>query len=155
MKKLISLMICFIMLFSCTCFADVNFNPDDYTDEELGEIYGIISEKLYSCVEVPAGIYVVGKDLPAGLYTILSNSDLDDSDSDNFSHVAVFNNMDEYNQSGGDFFGDESPAVMACNTLWNGMSMELTDDMVLVVKMGIAGLSKTKSSIFASFWEND
>lgn len=153
MKKLISLMICFILLFSCTCFADVNFNPDDYTDEELGEIYGIISEKLYSCVEVPAGIYVVGKDLPAGLYTILSSSDLNDNDK--FSHVAIFNNMDEYNQSGGEFFSDDSPAVMACNTQLGGMSMELTDDMVLVVKMRVAGLRKTKSSIFASFWEDD
>lgn len=153
MKKLIALVVGIVLIFGNICFADVAFNPDEYTDEELGEIYSIISEKINGCVKVPAGMFVVGKDLPAGTYTVLSNDEVPDNEGDDFSHVAVFKNMEEYSENPDDFFGDDSLAVMACNTLWNGMSMELTDDMVIVVKMGMAGIRKANSGIFDSFWE--
>ncbi len=68
MKKFLALALalsCLAFLTS-TGFADVNFNVDDYTKEELIEIYGIIGKKLNECIVVPAGYYVVGKDLPVG-----------------------------------------------------------------------------------------
>lgn len=57
MKKILALALalsCLTFLTS-TGFADVNFNPDDYTKEELIEIYGIITKKLNECIIVPAG----------------------------------------------------------------------------------------------------
>ena len=115
MKKLIALVVGIVLIFGNICFADVAFNPDEYTDEELGEIYSIISEKINGCVKVPAGMFVVGKDLPAGTYTVLSNDEVPDNEGDDFSHVAVFKNMEEYSENPDDFFGDDSLAVMACN----------------------------------------
>ena len=154
MKKAITVIISMVLVVSMsTALADLNFNIDDYTEDELAEIYSIVSKKVMGCIRVPAGLYVVGKDFPAGTYSILSNRDVPDSTSDDFSHVAIFNNMEEYNKDPHNFFNDDSLAVIACNTLWGGMSCDMTDGMVLIVNMGKAGLSKVNSNIFDAFWK--
>lgn len=68
MKKFFSLLLCLLLLCS-TCYAEVDFNVDDYTDDELIEIMKIIYEAnaqlgyLYS-----NDVLVVGEDIPAGAY---------------------------------------------------------------------------------------
>lgn len=68
MKKFFSLLLCLLLLCS-TCYAEVDFNVDDYTDDELIEIMKIIYEAntqlgyLYS-----NDVIVVGEDIPAGAY---------------------------------------------------------------------------------------
>lgn len=153
MKKIASFVVLLAILFNCCAgYASVNFNADDYTADELAQIYSIVSEKVCGCVKIPAGIYVVGKDFPAGTYTVLSNNDVKDNSSNDFAHAAIFASMDEYNKDPQNFFDDDSLAVMACNTLWSGMSCEMTDGMVLAIKFGTIGLSKVNSNVFSSFW---
>ena len=155
MKKLVSLMLCLLLLCS-TCYAEVDFNVDNYTTEELAEIYSIVSEKLHGCIVVPAGYYVVGTDLPAGKYTILDNDDMPGEDPE-YAHVAVFRNMDDYNIEGVKhstwWFNEEHINVNACNTLWGGMTVELSDGMVLVVAVGNAGIRKVQTGIFDTLWD--
>lgn len=155
MKKVLSSIIALILLFSCTtCFAELNFNADDYSADELAQIYSIVAEKVFGCVKVPAGLYVVGKDLPAGTYTVLSNNDVPENTSEDFAHAAVFASMEDYNKEGNNsFFNDDSLSVSACNTLWSGMSGEWTDGMVLVVKFGKVGLTRVNKNIFDAFWD--
>lgn len=68
MKKFFSLLISLLLLCS-TCYGEVNFNVEDYTDDELIEIMKAISEAdsqlgyLYS-----NDVLVVGEDIPAGAY---------------------------------------------------------------------------------------
>jgi hypothetical protein len=64
------------MLFSITSYAEVDFNIDDYTDDELKEISQMITAKLNAPLIVPTGYYVVGQDLPAGRYTIVENDEM-------------------------------------------------------------------------------
>ena len=78
----------------------------------------------------------------------MSNSDVEGNSSNDFAHAAIFASMEEYKKNPDNLFNDDSLAVMACNTLWSGMSCELEDGMVLIVKFGIVGLSKANSSIF-------
>lgn len=155
MKKICSLLLCLLLICS-SCYAEVDFNVNDYTNEELAEIYSIVSNKLHECVLVPAGFYVVGTDLPAGKYTILSNSSLPVDDPE-YAHVAVFRNMDDYNIEGVKhstwWFNDEHINISACNTLWGGMTIELTDGMVIVVAIGTAGIRKVETGIFDAFWK--
>ncbi len=156
MKKILALVLalCSIGLLTSTSFADVNFNADDYTKEELMEIYGIIAKKLNECIVVPAGYYVVGKDIPVGKYTILKNSELPGDDPD-FSWVAIFDNEADYKKetSHWSWDSDESKCLQMCNTLWNGMTVELTEGQVLAVGFGTAGLKKADSGIFNSLWD--
>lgn len=155
MRKIGSLFLC-LLLFCSTCCAEVDFDVNKYTDEELAEIYGIVSDKLYECVLVPEGFYIVGQDLPAGKYTILDNSDLPVEDPE-YAHVAIFRNMDDYNIEGikhsSWWFNDEHININACNTLWGGMTVELTDGMVIVVAIGTAGIRKVEAGIFDAFWK--
>lgn len=152
MKKFFALLVVLFLLCSSST-AEVNFNPNDYTSEELAKIYSILSEKLFGCVIVPQGCYVVGTDLPAGKYAILKNSELPENNSE-FAHVAIFTSMDDYNKerSYWSWSSDESISIDFCNTLWNGLSCELTDGMVIAIGFGTAGLRKIESSIFNSFW---
>lgn len=154
MKRFVAFLCCFLLLCS-TCYAEVDFNVSDYTNEELAEIYSIVSDKLYGCIVVPAGYYVVGKDLPAGKYTILDNSDMPGEDPE-YAHVAVFRNMDDYNVEGVKhstwWFNDEHINIGACNTLWGGMTVELSDGMVIVVAIGNAGIRKVQTGIFDALW---
>ena len=155
MKRIIALVICGL-LFCCSIgYASSGFNVNDYSDEELARIYSAVSAKVFDCVRVPAGLYVVGKDLPAGVYTVLLNSEVAHNSDSDFSHVAVFNSMEDYKQDPDDFFSENSKAVIACNTIWNGFSYELTDGMVLAVKMGKAGITKHSKNLFAAFWDNE
>ena len=149
MKRLFALLICCLMLFSTTCFAEVDFNIDDYTDDELKEICQMITAKLNTPVIVPTGYYVVGEDLPAGRYTIVENDEMPDEE---YAHVAFFNSVDDYNSTN-DWFGDDSPTINACNTLWSGMTGDLTDGMVIAVKVGHAGIRKVSGGLFDSFWD--
>lgn len=151
MKKFIVVILAIFFVINATCLAEVDFNPDAYTADELAEIYSIVSEKVFDCVKVPAGLYVVGKDLPAGTYTVLANKEVPGNTSDDFAHAAVFASMEDYNKNSS-LFNDDSLHVMACNTLWSGMSGEWTDGMVLLVKFGKIGLSKVDNNIFNAFW---
>lgn len=154
MKKTIAIIISLLLVALISVAAgEVNFNVDDYTADELAEIYSIISEKVMGCIKVPVGLYVVGKDFPAGTYTILANNDVPENTFDDFSHVAIFPSMEEYNKDPDNFFDDGSLAIMACNTAWSSMSYEMTDGMVLVVRMGKISLSKVNSNIFDALWE--
>ena len=68
MKKFLSFLLCLLLLCP-TCCAAVDFNVEDYTDDELIEIMRLISEAdeqlgyLYS-----NDVLVVGEDIPAGAY---------------------------------------------------------------------------------------
>ena len=68
MKKFLGLLFCLLLLCS-TCYAAVDFNVEDYTDDELIEIMKAIAESdeqlgyLYS-----NDVLVVGEDIPAGAY---------------------------------------------------------------------------------------
>jgi hypothetical protein len=148
MKKLIVSILCCVMLFSITSYAEVDFNIDDYTDDELKEISQMITAKLNAPLIVPTGYYVVGQDLPAGRYTIVENDEMPDEE---YAHVAFFNSTDDYNNTD-DWFDDNSPVINACNTLWNGMTGDLTDGMVIAVKVGNAGIRKVSSGLFDTFW---
>lgn len=77
MKRIIVFVVCLLMITS-TAFAEI---PDisNLTDEELVSLNEAIIEKLLDSgylkeVTVPAGIYTVGKDIPAGSY-LVKNTD--------------------------------------------------------------------------------
>lgn len=72
MKKLLSLILALALLLPAAALADL---PDisGLTDDELLELnhqiqLRLFSEQLVNGVEVPAGEYTVGSDLPAGVY---------------------------------------------------------------------------------------
>ena len=141
------------MALPTSCSADTSFDISKYTDNELAEIYSAISSKLFDCIVVPQGIYVVGEDLPAGRYAILQNGDLP-GDDPQYSHVAIFSNMDDYKKESNNYswFEDDSICVDACNTIWGGINCELSDGMVIAVAFGTAGIRRHYSDLFASFW---
>lgn len=99
MKKCLVLLICLLLLGS-TCYASVNFNVEDYTDDELIEIVKAISEAdaqlgyLYS-----NDILVVGEDIPAGAYEFwVEEEDVGFVNTDNLDYHCV--------------------ATMLCNVKW-------------------------------------
>ncbi|MBQ4640927.1 MAG: hypothetical protein IJB69_10505 [Clostridia bacterium] len=67
MKKFFSFLLCFFLV--TNCYAEISFNVNDYTEDELIDIVNIISEHssklgyLYPNDEI-----VVGVDIPAGQY---------------------------------------------------------------------------------------
>ena len=68
MKKILSLLVCLILLCS-TCYAAVDFNVEDYTDDELIEIMKAIAEADSQLGYIYSNdILVVGEDIPAGAY---------------------------------------------------------------------------------------
>ena len=142
MKRITAFIVCILLLTCSLGYASeesaVNLNSD-YEPEEL---FKEVSRNIPEVVSVPAGLYIVGKDLPAGVYTVLKNSEVAGNSDEDFSHIAVFSSMEEYNKDPDNFFNDDSHALIACNTVWNGFSYELIDGMVLCVKMGKAGITK-------------
>lgn len=152
MKRFLAILCCLTML-CASSMAEVDFDVDDYSQSELAEIYSLVSEKLNDCVIVPQGFYIVGTDLPAGRYVVMRNSDLPGDDPE-FSWVAIFNNVDDYKKETSHWSWDseDSQCVDMCNTLWGGMTCELTDGMVLAVGFGTAGIRKVESGIFSAFW---
>ena len=152
MKRIICFLLLIVFSLTLTCTAAVDFDVSKYNSKELGEIYSIISQKLFDYIIVPQGYYVVGEDLPAGRYTILKNSDLP-NDAE-FSWVALFNSTDDYKNeiSHWSWDDDGSKCVTWINTLWNSLTYDLTDGMVIAVGFGTAGIRKVQTSIFSSFW---
>ena len=152
MRKLLIVCLCCALLLCPITHAEGVFNIDDYTPEQLEEIYGQVSEKLFDCIIAKQGIYVVGEDLPVGRYAIMKHGDLPDDAE--FCHMAIFSSMEDYKQDSkrGSFFDDDSSAIDACNTLWGGTTQNLTEGMVIVVAFGDCGIRKVNSSIFSAFW---
>lgn len=154
MKEKLLALLCILMLLSPICYAEVDFNVDDYSSAELAEIYSIVSEKINGFILVPEGYYVVGQDLPAGKYTILQCSEVSPDDFQN-SWTAIFANVDDYKAEGShwSWTDEDTRALEMCNTLWNGMTCELSEGMVLAVAVGPTGIRKVEASIFSSLWE--
>lgn len=154
MKKT-TIIACLILLICSVGYASESSSADVYSEYEIVKLFNEVSKKIPEVVRVPAGLYTVGKDLPAGSYTVLKNSEISYNTDNDISHVAVFNSMEEYKKDPENLFNDDSLALIACNTYWNGFSYELTDGMILYVKMGKAGIVKHSKNLFAAFWETE
>lgn len=154
MKKLLPFVLCIILISTTSCCYAASFNIDDYTSAELASIHGEISKELYDCIIVPQGFYVVGKDLPAGQYCILKNSELPGDDPE-YCWIALFNSKDDYlnETSYWSWDSEESKCVTWCNTLWGGETWELSEGMVIAIGFGTAGIRKVETSVFSSFWD--
>ena len=69
MKKIVALLVCLVCFFGGFAIAEVKFNADDYSDDELIDIMKAIYDAdtqlgyLYS-----NDVLLVGKDIPAGPY---------------------------------------------------------------------------------------
>lgn len=73
MKKVLVVIIALILVVSMSASADINLS--DMSFEELKALQQQITLALWACdewqeVEVPAGVYQIGKDIPAGKWTI-------------------------------------------------------------------------------------
>ena len=74
-RMLFSVFICIVLLsLAPACFAE-NYDFSDWTFEELVDLrdqinLALMSRPEYQSVEVPQGVYEVGKDIPAGKWTI-------------------------------------------------------------------------------------
>ena len=150
MKRIIALMLLGIM--SCSCaFADVNFDVDKYTTEELNEIYSIVSEKINGYVIIPDGHYVVGKDLPSGKYTFLCSDFLDEDLED--SIVLIYKNLEDYKSeiNSWEWMTEETKAEHVFYTYGLSLGCELTDGMVIGIT-GKAAVRKEESGLFSAFW---
>lgn len=154
MKKIISFLIFTSFLLSSSSLADGAYDLSTYSINELEAIYSIASNEAFGCVKVPSGLYIVGKDLPSGVYTVLKNSETPGNTQDDFSHVAIFNSIDDYKKDPNNIFNEGSYAIASCNTMWNGLSCELTNGMVLVVYLGIAGITKADNDLFSIFGDS-
>lgn len=102
MRRICSLLVCLFLLIT-NCYAEVNFNVNDYTDDELIDIMNAISEHesklgyLYPNEEV-----VVGVDIPAGIYEFwIEESDID------FSAKMIEQNLNYHCQN-----------TLLCMVLW-------------------------------------
>ncbi len=156
MKNRITVFVFCILLVSCSLgYASEDSTANSYSEYELIKLFNEVSKKTPEVVRIPAGLYIVGKDLPSGVYTILKNSEVAQNTDNDISHVAVYSSMEEYNKDPDNFFDDDSCTLIACNTFWNGFSYELTDGMILYVKMGKAGITKHSRNLFAAFWEKE
>ncbi len=155
MKRIIILIICILLCICSSGYASETLEANSYSDYELVRLYKEVSHKIFDPVKVPAGLYVVGKDLPSGFYTVLKNSEVPQSMDNDFCHVAVFSSMEEYKINPDNLFDEDSHALIACNTFWNGFSYELTDGMVLFIKMGKAGITRHSKNLFAVFWADE
>lgn len=114
MKKVISLFLCFVLL-SCALVlpSAAAENISDLTFDQLIELRRKIEKEIVSRPEwkevtVPAGIYKVGEDIPAGVYSIrLPNAD----GCENFSIWGV--EYENYRDGGGcimsELLDDENP----------------------------------------------
>ena len=155
MRRIIAITLTIFLFLCSSALADDPYNLENYSTSEIETIYSLASQEAFGCIKVPTGLYVVGKDLPSGIYTILENSDTPGNTQDDFSHVAIFNSIYDYQRDPYNIFDEGSYAITACNTLWNGLSCELIDDMVLVVYFGIAGITKANNNLFSVFWDSE
>lgn len=154
-KKIIAIVILISLFLNVSSFADGAYNLEKYSSTELEAIYSMASNEAFGCVKVPTGLYIVGKDLPSGIYTVLKNSDTPGNTQDDFSHVAIFNSIDDYKKDPNNIFNEGSYAIASCNTMWNGLSCELNDGMVLVVYLGLAGITKADDNLFSIIWDSE
>ncbi len=71
-----------------------------------------------------------------------------------YSWVAIFNNIDDYNTEKNYqvWSNDDTKSIDWCNTLWNGLTYELTEGMVVAVGFGTAGIRKVEAGLFDTFW---
>ena len=74
MKKLIALISVFVFLAS-VAFASSALDLSDFTDEEIMILHRAVLEEiqkrgLLKSATVPIGSYIVGKDIPAGSYSV-------------------------------------------------------------------------------------
>ena len=152
MKKLIISLTLILAVLASPAFGEVDFDAAKYSPDQLAEIYSIVSDKLFDCVIVPQGYYVVGEDLPAGRYTVVKNSELPEGSE--FSWVAIFNSIEDCKSEASywSWDDDDSKCITWVNTLWSGLTYDLTDGMVLAVGFGTAGIRKSQPSLFKSFW---
>lgn len=78
MKKLLSLLLAALLL--CSCFAVAEIDVSGMSYEELTELNRAVQLELFKKgalidgVKVPAGRYIVGEDIPEGVYRIESGS---------------------------------------------------------------------------------
>lgn len=102
MKRFFSLLLCLLLL-SSTCYAAVDFNAEDYSEDELIEIMKAICDAnsnlgyLYPNEEI-----LIGTDIPAGLYEFwIEESDI------SFSQEMIDRDLDYHCQ-----------ATLLCMVLW-------------------------------------
>ena len=151
MKRLIAFITMGIILLCSFAYAEVDFDVNKYTTEELNEIYSIVSEKLKGYVVIPDGYYVVGKDLPAGKYTFLCSDLLDEDLEDGI--VLIYNNAEDYKSeiNSWGWMAEDTKAEYVYYTFDLSLGCELTDGMVIGIT-GKAAVRKAESGLFSTFW---
>ena len=99
MKKLIILFMLLLTFLSVSCFAEnVPLDMSNYTDDELLSIIHFIEDELFrrggiNGVYVPAGEYLIGSDIPYGVYSIKFAEDSYDGFLEIFEGGTQFNNV--------------------------------------------------------------
>ena len=118
------------------------FKVSDYTDEELKDLYQIIVKKLESCdlpdQVLPGGIWVVGKDIPAGTY------DMKSSLKSNGNYTIMVNSSTNFRSSFADLlsifgYGDDGKEAL---------NVELQEGYIVVVEGCKAILSQSDDNVF-------
>lgn len=166
MKNILLMIACYLFALGPIAHAEIDFNIEAYSRTELAEIYAMVSQELFGSSMLPSGAYIVGRDIPAGRYTILSTAELqyegymkaaltgeevNDELLSEYAVVAVFNSASEYMRNSDSWKWlneDFNAAVHVCNTLLSGVTIELKDGMVLAVGYGRAAIRPFDGSIF-------
>ena len=78
MKKLISALLVIMMMLPVVCYAE-GIDLSSLTFDELKQLQSAIIQEMQSrdefkSVWVPMGVYAVGEDIPAGVYSFSSNN---------------------------------------------------------------------------------
>lgn len=73
MRKIVCIVMVFVALLSCIAFAEIDVS--DMSFSELVEARELITQAMWASdewqeVEVPAGLYQIGVDIPAGYWTV-------------------------------------------------------------------------------------
>lgn len=143
-------MIMGIILLCSFAYAEVDFDVNKYTTEELNEIYRIVSEKINGYVIIEDGYYVVGKDLPSGKYTFLCSDLLDEELDDGI--VLIYKNPEDYKSeiNTWEWMTEDTKAEYVFYTFDFSLGCELTDGMVIGVTGSVA-VRKAESGLFSAF----
>ena len=104
--KRIFVIILVLAIAMCNAASAVDFEFDKYTDEEIVELAKLLNQemlnrKIVKQVKVPAGMYVVGKDIPSEKYICKRNPD------GIGSSIEIYDGIDMQNYLGGQVLLDE------------------------------------------------
>lgn len=128
-KKLVVLLVAFSLLFSTAAFAEASVDLSSMSSEDLVALRAQINAELLSRgfekdVDVPAGSYIIGKDIPSGDYTITTN---------NLVVITIMNEKGGYD----DMYSITKNSPLGKITLKDGYSIEITGLVVFSPYKGL------------------